>query len=187
MKFTLETIAEKYTPVCKTKYSAGYDVFARIENEEDSLFIANTRKVFKTGFKILFSEEYLDMLSQDNLTVAIDIRSKSGIFSKYGIKAFPGLCDADYSDEYLVTLENNSNHNYRIKDGQCIAQIVFNIVAKAGEDSDLIQLDDPRRGGHGSTGDSNFEEVVECLDLFGDFIEEDQWSCDENDYEYEEE
>lgn len=83
------------------------------------------------------------------------IRPRSGLAIKQGITCLntPGTIDADYRGELKVILINLSNETQIIKDGDRIAQIVFQAVEKV-EWQLAEELEETERGegGFGHTG-----------------------------------
>jgi dUTP pyrophosphatase len=85
----------------------------------------------------------------------VQIRPRSGLAIKQGLTCLntPGTIDADYRGEIKVILINLSNEVQTIKDGDRIAQMVFQKVEKANWEL-ALQLDNTERGagGFGHTG-----------------------------------
>ena len=83
------------------------------------------------------------------------IRTRSGMAIKQGISVLnsPGTIDAGYRGEVKVILKNHCFHNWDIKKGDRIAQMVFAPVTVA-EFEEVEELSDSERGdcGFGSTG-----------------------------------
>jgi len=83
------------------------------------------------------------------------VRPRSGLAIKQGLTCLntPGTIDADYRGEIKVILNNLSNENQVIQDGDRIAQIVFQQVEKMEwqlvENLETTQRGD---GGFGHTG-----------------------------------
>ena len=83
------------------------------------------------------------------------IRTRSGMAIKQGISVLnsPGTIDCGYRGEVKVILKNHCFHNWDIKKGDRIAQMVFAPVTIA-EFVEVEELSDSERGvgGFGSTG-----------------------------------
>lgn len=129
-------------PEYKTKYSAGLDLRANIE--EDVILKPLERKLIPTGLFIELPEGY-----------EAQIRPRSGLALKSGIGVLnsPGTIDADYRGEIGIILVNLSNDKFVVKDGERICQM---IIAKH-ETISLIEvnvLNETERGagGFGHTG-----------------------------------
>jgi dUTP pyrophosphatase len=83
------------------------------------------------------------------------IRPRSGLAIKQGITCLntPGTIDADYRGELKVILINLSNETQIIKDGDRIAQIVFQAVEKVEwELAEELEETERGEGGFGHTG-----------------------------------
>ena len=83
------------------------------------------------------------------------IFARSGLATKQGLRPSNcvGVCDEDYTGEYIVALHNDSNEVRSIHSGDRIAQLVF-LPYLAVEFEEVDALDDTTRssGGFGSTG-----------------------------------
>lgn len=129
-------------PEYKTNLSAGVDLTANLE--EEVVMKPLERKLIPTGLYIELPAGY-----------EAQVRPRSGLALKHGLSVLntPGTIDADYRGEIRVILINLSNEEFRIQDGERIAQMV---VAKheTAEWFEVEQLEDTERGagGFGSTG-----------------------------------
>ena len=129
-------------PEYETGASAGMDLRANIS--EAVILKPLARAIIKTG---LFIELPVGFEAQ--------VRPRSGLAAKHGLTVLnsPGTVDADYRGEIGVILVNLSNTDFKIENGERIAQLV---IAKH-ERADWIeveQLNETARGqgGFGSTG-----------------------------------
>ena len=120
---------------------AGFDLRSRINCE----VLPNNRLIIPTGlvFEIPYGYEG-------------QIRSRSGLAAKYGIKVLnsPGTLDHGYRGEVMVILHNVSTEVFSVKKGDRIAQLV---VAKVElveliPTEDELSSSDRGTGGLGSTG-----------------------------------
>lgn len=129
-------------PTKGSNKSAGYDLYACCD---DTIFIEpyKTEKI-ATGLAIQPPAGYFGA-----------IFARSGIATKNGLRPANcvGVCDEDYTGEYIVALHNDSSSIQSIHSGDRIAQLIFLPY------SDVIfhevrELDDTERGndGFGSTG-----------------------------------
>ncbi len=87
--------------------------------------------------------------------LALLVLPRSGLASKQRIRPAntPGLLDSDYRGELFIALENNGVSEFRIGDGQRIAQILFvPIVRPAFEVVDELTPTVRGEGGFGHTG-----------------------------------
>jgi len=81
--------------------------------------------------------------------VFIQILPRSGLAHKFGIDILAGVIDSDYRDEIKVILVNHGGDNFRIKEGDRIAQAV---VQKIDKLEGVMIKRVVRSGGFGSTG-----------------------------------
>lgn len=119
---------------------AGVDLFS----VEDYALGPGEIKVIRTGLKMEIPVGY-----------EMQIRSKSGLSSKYGIVVLnsPATIDAPYRGEVGVILINHGQNTYEVKTGEKIAQGVFMKVESAHFVA-VEELSETIRGsgGFGSTG-----------------------------------
>lgn len=132
-------------PLYKTSGSAGADLCAYLENNEESVIIPlGERKIIPTGLFFEIPEGY-----------EVQIRPRSGLAAKNGVTVLntPGTIDSDYRGEIKVILHNSSNENMVIKNGDRIAQMVVAPVSQASF-TEVKELSNTERGegGFGSTG-----------------------------------
>ena len=135
MKIKLDPGAKK--PTSAHLWDAGFDLYSR----EDKTIPANGSAVFDTGVHIAI----------DPLVAGI-LKSKSGLNVKHDLTN-TGVIDPGYTGAIVVKLYNNGDHDYEVKAGDKISQILFVLVLKP----DLIVVDDLEEtergdGGFGSTG-----------------------------------
>jgi dUTP pyrophosphatase len=129
-------------PNYETIASAGMDIRAHIP--EAVVLKPLDRAIIKTG---LFIELPIGIEAQ--------VRPRSGLAAKKGITVLnsPGTIDADYRGEVGVILVNLSNEDFRVENGERIAQLVIAKHERA-EWQEVNELSDTSRGagGFGSTG-----------------------------------
>ena len=134
--------SEHKLPEYETGASAGMDLRANIS--EPVILKPLARAIIKTG---LFIELPVGFEAQ--------VRPRSGLAAKHGLTVLnsPGTVDADYRGEIGVILVNLSNTDFKIENGERIAQLV---IAKHERATwlEVNQLNDTARGegGFGSTG-----------------------------------
>ncbi len=134
--------SEHALPEYATEHSAGLDLKANLK--EPVVLKPLQRHLISTG---LFIELPVGFEAQ--------IRPRSGLAFKHGITVLnsPGTIDADYRGEIKVLLVNLSDTDFKIVDGERIAQMV---VAKHERVDWYVveKLEDSHRGagGFGSTG-----------------------------------
>lgn len=129
-------------PHYETIASAGMDLRAHLS--ESVILKPLERAIIKTG---LFIELPIGIEAQ--------VRPRSGLAAKKGITVLnaPGTIDADYRGEIGVILVNLSNENFKIEDGERIAQLVIAKHERA-DWHEVTTLSETSRGegGFGSTG-----------------------------------
>mgnify|MGYP000079218256 FL=1 len=129
-------------PEYETGASAGMDLCAN--STETVILKPLERAIIKTG---LFIELPVGYEAQ--------VRPRSGLAAKHGITVLnsPGTVDADYRGEIGVILVNLSNTDFKIENGERIAQLVIAKHERA-DWLEVDQLNDTARGegGFGSTG-----------------------------------
>lgn len=129
-------------PHYETEASAGMDLRANIT--EVITLKPLERAIIKTG---LFIELPVGYEAQ--------VRPRSGLAAKKGITVLnaPGTVDADYRGEIGVILVNLSNEEFRIENGERIAQLVIAKHERAQwEEVEILEETTRGAGGFGSTG-----------------------------------
>lgn len=122
--------------------AAGYDLYACI----DDIISIEPHKTEKigTGLAIQPPKGFFGA-----------IFARSGLSVKNGIRPANcvGVCDGDYTGEYIVALHNDTEHPQVINPTDRIAQLVFLPYVNV-EFFEVIELDKTERGdgGFGSTG-----------------------------------
>lgn len=131
-------------PTRGSDYAAGYDLYAYTEGEGVNIPAHTTVKV-GTGVAI-----------QPPAGTFGAVFARSGLATNKGLRPANcvGVCDEDYTGEYIVALHNDSDDDYYIRMGDRIAQVVF-IPYVAGEVEIVTDLEETDRGagGFGSTGE----------------------------------
>lgn len=131
-----------HTPTRGSGYAAGYDLYA-CTNAECKAYPGETIKV-GTGIAIQPPDGYFGA-----------IFARSGLAAKQGLRPANcvGVCDEDYTGEYIVAIYNDSNEVRHINNGDRIAQLVFLPYLNV-EFEEVDALDVTLRGsdGFGSTG-----------------------------------
>lgn len=83
------------------------------------------------------------------------IFARSGLATKQGLRPANcvGVCDEDYTGEYIVALHNDTDETQIIRHGDRIAQLVF-MPCEQAEFHLVDELDETKRGtsGFGSSG-----------------------------------
>ncbi len=129
-------------PTRGSKYAAGYDLYACID--EDVVIAPHENVKIGTGLSIAVPEGYFGA-----------IFARSGLAAKQNLRPANcvGVADSDYRGEYIVALHNDSDEERIIKSGERIAQLVIMPFLSA-EFTETDTLDETERGegGFGSTG-----------------------------------
>jgi len=129
-------------PAYETIASAGMDLHANLS--ASVVLKPLERTIIKTGLQI-------------ELPVGFEaqVRPRSGLAAKHGLTVLnsPGTVDADYRGEIGVILVNLSTTDFKIEDGERIAQLVIAKHERA-EWIEVQELNETSRGegGFGSTG-----------------------------------
>lgn len=130
-------------PTQGSNKAAGFDLYADIPNPIDIL--PGELEKIPTGIAITPPTGYFGA-----------IFARSGMAIKRGLRPgnCVGVCDEDYTGEYIVGLYNDSFDVQKIYPGDRIAQLVFLPYAYDVELQEVDELDDTARGdgGFGSTG-----------------------------------
>ncbi|PCJ66128.1 MAG: dUTP diphosphatase [Bacteroidetes bacterium] len=142
MELSIINKSNNSLPEYQTKQSAGVDLRAFV-NEEVTIKPME-RVLIGTGLYIALPDGFEAM-----------IRPRSGLAFKHGISVIntPGTIDADYRGEIKIALINFSDQDFKIANGDRIAQMVVNkyeqVSFKLTE-----SLDETERGsgGYGHTG-----------------------------------
>lgn len=142
MKIRIVNRSSHSLPSYETRASAGMDLRANLA--EDVLLKPLGRALIPTG---LFIELPVGYEAQ--------VRPRSGLAVKKGIIMLntPGTIDADYRGEVMVILVNLSTEDYKVQNGDRIAQMIISKHEKA-EWEEVADLTETVRGagGFGHTG-----------------------------------
>ncbi|UTC65792.1 dUTP diphosphatase [Treponema sp. OMZ 788] len=129
-------------PEYKTSGSAGADLRAFIE--EPIILRPMQRCLIPTGLSVELPKG-----------IELQVRPRSGLALKHGVTVLntPGTVDSDYRGELAVLLINLGTEDFKIENGDRIAQAV---IAQAIQ-ADFVQKDELSNtergtGGYGSTG-----------------------------------
>lgn len=142
MKIKVVNRSKHKLPNYSTIASAGMDL--RADLEDPIVLKPLERTIVKTGIHIELPVGY-----------EAQVRPRSGLSLKKGITVLnsPGTIDADYRGEVMVILINLSTEDFKIDDGERIAQMVISKHEQA-EWLEVNKLEVTERGvdGFGSTG-----------------------------------
>lgn len=142
MKIRIINNSDNPTPEYQTGSSAGMDIHASLTN--DLILRPLERCLVPSGLYLEIPPGY-----------EAQIRPRSGLAIKYGITVLnaPGTIDADYRGEVKVILINLSEEEFKISNGDRIAQMVISNFTKADwEIVDQLDISERKEGGFGSTG-----------------------------------
>ena len=124
--------------------AAAYDVYACIRDNNEVYINPHETVKIGTGLSMTPPEGFF-----------VGVYARSGLSSKEGLRPANcvGVCDEDYTGEYIVALHNDSEETRVVKHGDRIAQPIL----QKRYDMDFVevsQLDATERGagGFGSTG-----------------------------------
>ena len=127
-------------PTKGSKYAAGFDLYAH----EDAVIEPHTNVKIGTGVAITPPEGTFGA-----------IFARSGLATKQGLRPANcvGVCDYDYTGEYIIALHNDSNETRYVQKGDRIGQVAFipYIDAFITEVKEL-EITERGDGGFGSTG-----------------------------------
>lgn len=129
-------------PTLGSPFAAGSDLYAAID--EPVTIAPKTTEKIGTGLSIELPRGYFG-----------GIFARSGLATKFGIRPSNcvGVCDSDYTGEYIVALYNDSDVEYVVSPGDRIAQLVV-IPFITPSFIEAVELTETERGdgGFGSTG-----------------------------------
>ncbi|MEZ5826353.1 MAG: dUTP diphosphatase [Geminicoccaceae bacterium] len=132
-------------PQRATAGSAGMDLIAAIDQNEELVLQPGGRAAVPTGLRIALPEGY-----------EAQVRPRSGMALKSGITVLnsPGTVDSDYRGEIKVILINLGDAPFTVKRGMRIAQLVVAPVVTVTWNERNVGANESERGsgGFGSTG-----------------------------------
>lgn len=135
----VEYTKTKYPIIKAHSTDSGFD----LKSVEEFSLEPGEIRLISTGIKLILPENY-----------EAQVRPKSGLSSK-GFMVYLGTVDNEYRGEVKVIAQNNSIKKIDIKDGQKVAQIVFNKLdsVELAEISEVTENTSRGDGGFGSTGE----------------------------------
>ena len=129
-------------PEYKTDGASGMDLIAFVK---DTINVRpKTSSLISTGLSVAFSEDY-----------EIQIRPRSGLAAKNNISVLntPGTVDSDYRGEIKVIIYNHGDTDFKVNNGDRIAQMILTPVIKMKlEETDKLPETVRGEDGFGSTG-----------------------------------
>jgi dUTP pyrophosphatase len=117
MKMNIKYLNKDLPKLSSDLYDSGYDIRASIS--EPISIAPRGIATIPTGFSL----EITDYPTQNNMSVEIQIRPRSGL-TKKGIVAQLGTVDVSYRGEFMVNIYNFNDHEVVIEPFDRIAQIV---------------------------------------------------------------
>ena len=129
-------------PEYKTDGASGMDLMAFIKKPINIKPYKSS--LIPTGLSVAFSKEY-----------EIQIRPRSGLAAKNNISILntPGTIDSDYRGEIKIILYNHGNKEFRVNNGDRIAQMVLTPIVKMEfKETNELPKTIRGKGGFGSTG-----------------------------------
>lgn len=129
-------------PTQGSPYSAGYDLYACID--EPIIIEPHTTEKIGTGLAMELPNGYFGA-----------IFARSGLATKQGLRPSNcvGVCDADYRNEYIVALHNDSDEQRIVEPNERIAQLILmEYTVMNFQEVDELSKTERGQGGFGSTG-----------------------------------
>ena len=129
-------------PKYQTHGSSAVDLFANLN--ESIILKSRERKLISTGIFLSIPVGY-----------EAQVRPRSGLAVKHGITVLnsPGTIDSDYRGEIGVILINHSEEDFKISNGDRIAQLVLSRYNNiTWQHVEILDETDRGSGGFGSTG-----------------------------------
>ena len=133
---------EATVPSRGSEFAAGYDLYACVE--EKVIIPAHKTVKIGTGMAIQPPHGYFGA-----------IFARSGLATKQGLRLANcvGVCDEDYTGEYIVAIHNDSEEVRVVHNGDRVAQLVFlPYLSVEFEEADSLDKTERGSGGFGSTG-----------------------------------
>lgn len=131
-------------PTKGSEKAAGYDLYAVLRDADRILIPPHKTVKIGTGLSITPPDGYFGA-----------IFARSGMATKHGLRPSNcvGVCDEDYTGEYIVALHNDTNDYQTVYNGDRIAQLVFMpYLSVEFDEVDCLEDTDRGAGGFGSTG-----------------------------------
>ena len=129
-----------HIPTKGSDKAAGYDLYA----SDGAYIVSGQTRLIPTGLAIQPPEGF-----------CAKIYARSGLATKRGLRPANcvGICDEDYTGEYMVALRNDSPDTQIIEAGERIAQLVFEPYYSVDfVETDELDKTERGAGGFGSTG-----------------------------------
>ena len=131
-----------HIPTQGSAKAAGFDLYAALDNY--IMIEPHKTMLVPTGLAITPPEGYWGAIC-----------ARSGLALKQGLRPANcvGICDEDYTGEYMVALHNDTNEVRYVENGDRIAQLVFlPYINVEFEEVSALNKTERGSGGFGSTG-----------------------------------
>lgn len=155
-------------PTQGSEYAAGYDLYACIDEPitiqpHETVKIGTGIAITPPKVRCLFDQPALTEIPnivyrydiETNINTFGAVFARSGLSTKKGLRPANavGVCDVDYTGEYIVALHNDTNIPQTVEPNERIAQLVF-IPYITDTWQEVDNLDETKRGdgGFGSSG-----------------------------------
>lgn len=155
-------------PTQGSEYAAGYDLYACIDEPmtiqpHETVKIGTGIAITPPKVRCLFDQPALTEMPnmyyhydiETNINTFGAVFARSGLATKKGLRPANavGVCDIDYTGEYIVALHNDTNIPQTVEPNERIAQLVF-IPYVTDTWQEVDNLDETKRGdgGFGSSG-----------------------------------
>jgi dUTP pyrophosphatase len=149
-------------PSRETEGSAGYDVRAYLAGRDVRIRVGPTgelcERTAESGRLTLAPGDVALVPTGFKASVPAgfeaQIRIRSSMAFKRGLilPNAPGTIDADYPDEWLIMVKNDSAQPVTIEHGDRLAQVILNRFEVVPWNKGVVGLTTDRKGGFGSTG-----------------------------------
>lgn len=149
-------------PSRETEGSAGYDVRAYLVGRSVRMRLGDSgdlcEKAAESGRLSLGPGDVALVPTGFKASVPIgyeaQVRIRSSMAFKRGLilPNAPGTIDADYPDEWLIMVKNDSAQTAVIEHGDRLAQVILNRFEKLPWERGIVGFTTDRKGGFGSTG-----------------------------------
>ena len=155
-------------PTQGSEYAAGYDLYACIDEPmtiqpHETVKIGTGIAITPPKVRCLFDQPALTEMPnmyyhydiETNINTFGAVFARSGLATKKGLRPANavGVCDIDYTGEYIVALHNDTNIPQTVEPNERIAQLVFiAYVTDTWQEVDNLDETKRRDGGFGSSG-----------------------------------
>ncbi len=123
-------------------YARDLDAALDLRSAEEGVIKPGETKTFRTGMIFAIPKGYAGL-----------VWDRSGMAANHSIHTMAGVLDAGYRGELILVLKNLGQHEFKVKQGMRIAQLVIQPVLNV-DVVETDELDDTARGKKrfGSTG-----------------------------------